>query len=127
WRRWWPRRPPACPNWHACRARPTSRAGLDLPIDLVPPRTTIGVAAPSAPRASGETEGRRAYGARLRNLAHRYHVIRLLDGTPTYLHAVIDNFSRRILAWRVADTFAPLQQSRPAARRPSTGGPCRRG
>jgi putative transposase len=35
-------------------------------------------------------------------------VIRLLDGTRAYLHAVIDNFSRRILAWRVADTFAPL-------------------
>jgi transposase InsO family protein len=24
-----------------------------------------------------------------------------------YLHAVIDNFSRRILAWRVAETFSP--------------------
>jgi len=34
-------------------------------------------------------------------------VIRLLDGTRAYLHAVIDNFSRRILAWQVADTFAP--------------------
>ena len=34
-------------------------------------------------------------------------VIRLLDGTRAYLHAVIDNFSRRILAWNVADTFAP--------------------
>jgi putative transposase len=34
-------------------------------------------------------------------------VIRLLDGTRAYLHAVIDNYSRRILAWRVADTFAP--------------------
>jgi transposase InsO family protein len=34
-------------------------------------------------------------------------VIRLLDGTRAYLHAVIDHFSRRILAWRVADTFAP--------------------
>ena len=75
---------------------------------LVPSRPTICVAASSAPRASGETEGRRAYGARRRNLAHRYHVIRLLDGTRTYLHAVIDNFSRRILAWRVADTFAPV-------------------
>src|SRR5262249_16697074 len=32
----------------------------------------------------------------------------LLDGTPAYLHAVIDNFSRRILAWRVADTFTPV-------------------
>jgi putative transposase len=35
-------------------------------------------------------------------------VIRLLDGTRAYLHALIDNFSRRILAWRVADTFAPV-------------------
>ena len=35
-------------------------------------------------------------------------VIRLLDGSRAYLHAVIDNFSRRILAWRVADTFAPV-------------------
>ncbi len=32
-------------------------------------------------------------------------VIRLLDGTKVYLHAIIDNFSRRILAWRVTDTF----------------------
>ena len=35
-------------------------------------------------------------------------VIHLLDGTRAYLHAVIDNFFRRILAWRVADTFAPV-------------------
>jgi Integrase core domain len=35
-------------------------------------------------------------------------VIRLLDGSRAYLHAVIDNFSRRILAWRVADIFAPV-------------------
>jgi putative transposase len=35
-------------------------------------------------------------------------MIRLLDGTRAYLHAVIDNFSRRILAWRVAETFAPV-------------------
>ena len=34
-------------------------------------------------------------------------VIHLLDGSRAYLHAVIDNFSRRILAWHVADTFAP--------------------
>jgi putative transposase len=34
-------------------------------------------------------------------------VIRLLDGSRAYLHAVIDNFSRRILAWRVAETFSP--------------------
>jgi len=35
-------------------------------------------------------------------------VIRLLDGTRAYVHAVIDNFSRRILAWRVTDTFAAV-------------------
>ena len=35
-------------------------------------------------------------------------VIRLVDGTRAYLRAVIDNFSRRILAWRVADTFAAV-------------------
>jgi putative transposase len=34
-------------------------------------------------------------------------VIRLLDGSRAYLHAVIDNFSRRILAWRVAETCTP--------------------
>ena len=34
-------------------------------------------------------------------------IIRLLDGTRAYLHAVIDNFSRRILAWRLAERFEP--------------------
>ena len=33
-------------------------------------------------------------------------VIRLLDSTKVYLHAVIDNFSRRILAWRVTENFS---------------------
>ena len=32
--------------------------------------------------------------------------LRLLDGTKVWLHAVIDNFSRRVLAWRVTDRFA---------------------
>ena len=32
-------------------------------------------------------------------------VIRLLDGTKVYLHAVLDSFSRRILAWRVTEGF----------------------
>ena len=34
-------------------------------------------------------------------------LIRLLDGTKAYLHAVIDNYSRRILGWRIADNFDP--------------------
>ena len=34
-------------------------------------------------------------------------LIRLLDATRAYLHAVIDNFSRRILAWKVSAIFDP--------------------
>ena len=33
-------------------------------------------------------------------------VIRLTTGIRIYLQAVIDNFSRRILAWRVSDTLS---------------------
>ena len=35
-------------------------------------------------------------------------VIRLLDGTKLFLHAVLDNFSRRILAWHLAEKLSPL-------------------
>jgi len=34
-------------------------------------------------------------------------VLRLLDGSRAYLQAVIDNFSRRVLAWKVTGTFDP--------------------
>jgi transposase-like protein len=34
-------------------------------------------------------------------------VIPLLDGTKIYLQAIIDNFSRRILAWRISDRLEP--------------------
>ncbi len=34
-------------------------------------------------------------------------IIKLLDGTKSYLHAVIDNFSRRILSWRLAQGLSP--------------------
>ena len=34
-------------------------------------------------------------------------LIRLLDGSHAYVHAVIDNFSRRILSWKVSGTFDP--------------------
>ena len=34
-------------------------------------------------------------------------LIRLLDGSRAYLQAVIDHFSRRILAWKVSATFDP--------------------
>jgi transposase InsO family protein len=35
-------------------------------------------------------------------------VIRLLDHTKCYLHAVIDNFCGRILAWRLARRLDPI-------------------
>jgi transposase InsO family protein len=35
-------------------------------------------------------------------------LIRLLDGSRAYLHAIIDNFSRRILAWKVSAQFDPM-------------------
>jgi transposase InsO family protein len=35
-------------------------------------------------------------------------LLRLLDGTRAYVHAIIDNFSRRILAWKVSLTFDPI-------------------
>jgi len=34
-------------------------------------------------------------------------VIRLLDGSKAYLQAVIDNFSRKIVAWRLEESLAP--------------------
>src|ERR1017187_8930520 len=35
-------------------------------------------------------------------------IIKLLDGTKAYVHAVIDNFSRRILAWTCAGRLDPM-------------------
>jgi putative transposase len=34
-------------------------------------------------------------------------ILRLLDGTTAYVHAIIDNYSRKILAWLVADRLQP--------------------
>jgi hypothetical protein len=33
--------------------------------------------------------------------------VRLLDGTRAYVQAVLDNFSRKVLAWRVTERFEP--------------------
>ena len=35
-------------------------------------------------------------------------VLKLLDGTRAYLHAVIDNYSRKVLAWTVASRLEPV-------------------
>jgi len=32
-------------------------------------------------------------------------IVRLLDGSRAYLNAIIDNFSRRIISWRLAERF----------------------
>ncbi len=34
-------------------------------------------------------------------------IIKLLDGTRVYIHAVVDNFSRKVLAWCVAEKLEP--------------------
>jgi transposase InsO family protein len=34
-------------------------------------------------------------------------LIRLLDGSRVYVRAVIDNFSRRIMAWNISASFDP--------------------
>ena len=53
--------------------------------------------------------GKPKLGLRMTRPDEAWHVditlVRLLDGTKAYIHAVIDNFSRRILAFRVADRF----------------------
>ena len=97
---------PACPDRDARRPGAAARHGLGFPLDLVPPGADVRLAPPSAPPAPSQAEG----GPSTTRADEMWHldttVIRLLDGTRAYVHAVIDNFSRRILAWRVADTFA---------------------
>ncbi|MEQ1830828.1 MAG: transposase family protein [Pirellula sp.] len=39
-------------------------------------------------------------------------LLRLLDGSRVYLHAVLDNYSRRILAWCVDSKFDPDSTAR---------------
>jgi transposase InsO family protein len=99
---------PACPDRHARRPRATARDGLGLPVDLVPPRAKVRLASPRLRVHPAKPK----VGLRTTRADERWNidttVIRLLDGARPYLHAVIDNLSRRILAWRVADTFAPV-------------------
>ena len=39
----------------------------------------------------------------------------LLDGTKAYLHAVIDNYSLKVLAWTVAERLNPMNTFRQGA------------
>ena len=50
-------------------------------------------------------------------------IIRLLDGTRTYLNAVVDNYSRRVLPGPSSRSSAPKARGRssPRPRRPSAG------
>src|SRR5262249_18849142 len=77
------------------------------PSTRYPPVRKFGRPRPRLPPHPAQPKG----GLRTTRANEMWHidttVIRLLDGTRAYLHAVIDNFSRRILAWRVAETFAP--------------------
>jgi transposase InsO family protein len=58
---------------------------------LHPPKPTIGVRA-AAPNEIWHVD---------------LTVLKVLDGTKAYLHAIIDNYSRKILAWTVAERLEP--------------------
>ena len=94
------------PSRCARTASDSARSGL--PLGLVASRPDVRLAPP--PLRVHPVKPK--IGLRTTRANEMWHidttVIRLLDGTRAYLHAVIDNFSRRILAWRVADTFAPV-------------------
>ena len=74
---------------------------------MVSPRTHVRLEASPTACASGEAEGGSAYDAPYEVWHIDTTVIRLLEGSRAYLHAVIDNLSRRILRWHVAGAFAP--------------------
>ncbi len=61
-------------------------------LRLYPPKPKVGVRA-SAPNEAWHVDA---------------SILKLLDGSKAYLHAVIDNFSRRILAWTIADHLDPM-------------------
>ena len=86
--------------------RPAAWHCLCLPLDLVPPRADTRMEASSSPLHPTKPK----VGLRTTRPNEVWHidptVIRLLDGSRAYLHAVIDNFSRRTLAWHVAGAFA---------------------
>ncbi len=54
-------------------------------------------------------------------------LIRLLDGSKAWLHAIIVNFSRRVMAWRVNDTFIPAVTAEMVFRRSWKKRSCRPG
>jgi putative transposase len=58
---------------------------------LYPPKPTVGVRA-TQPNVAWHVDTT---------------IIKLLDGTRAYVHAVVDNFSRKILAWTVAAHLEP--------------------
>ena len=86
----------ACPPPRLKRASPRGYASLHLVRKFGWRRSRLRVH-PAKPKV----------GFRTTRVDEMWHIdttiIRLLDGTCAYLHAVIDNFSRRILAWSGQD------------------------
>jgi putative transposase len=70
---------------------------------VVSPGQKSRLATPSKPRLPSRTEGRDPGQGSRRTHHLDVTIIRLLDGTRAYLHAVIDNYSRRILSWRLEE------------------------
>ncbi len=100
-------RVPSRPDRPARGSRAAAQQRVSIAVDVVPPRPDVRLAT----AAASDTSRKPKAGLRTSRPDEIWHidttVIRLLDGTRPYLHAVIENFSRQILAWRVADTFAP--------------------
>lgn len=83
------------------------------------------MAPPQAPRLPSEAEGIRA--AEPNQIWHLdVTVVRLPDGSKVFLHAVIDDFSRRILAWGLCEKLNPTTVGilREAASEVVEGTPC---
>ena len=94
-----------CPDRATGDSRPAHGEGLRVVIDLVQagPRSCMATTPEAAASRSpeGRDTGRRAG----RGLAYGYFGRAPEQSDEGWLHALIDNFSRRILAWRVAERF----------------------
>ncbi len=77
----------------------TDGAGLCRLRHLVSADPRPRMATAPSPPLSGQADDWRSCSAAGRVASHRYDGDQMLDGTKTDLHAVVDNYTRRVLAW----------------------------
>ena len=90
---------------------PKNRQGLCVGDDLGEARPAASVATTASPCVSRKAQDRNPATYPNEYWHIDLTVIRLLDDTKCNLHAVIDNFSRRILSWRLRNRLAPTTTS----------------